>query len=129
MKLIHQGGLHNHGNNDTHTCSVPIEIISCLNITIMILVTRYIVLVKTCASHKIFYLNRYIEKPGDALITQFSDIIEQIKSQPSAQITMITMITYSYTMSEICNFVQKLTYICCGHIRGRRAKQFRFAEI
>ena len=29
----------------------------------------------------------------------------------------ITMIIYSYTISEICNLVQKFTYICCGHIR------------
>ena len=34
MKLIHQGGLHNHGNNDTHTCSVPIETKSRLNLTV-----------------------------------------------------------------------------------------------
>ena len=74
-----------------------------------------------------------VQKPDNALITQFSDIIERIKSQPSAQrstqnrnvgytyfyssnlneiddITMITMIKYSYTISEICNLVQKLTY-------------------
>ena len=30
----------------------------------------------------------------------------------------ITMITYSYTISKICNLVQKLTYILCfEHIR------------
>ena len=67
----------------------------------MILVTRYIVPVKTCTSYKnnnsiilifIFLiridLTYYIfdqKKPGNALITQFSDIIEQIKTQPSAQ--------------------------------------------
>ena len=34
MKLIHQGGLHNHGNNDTHTGSVPIETKSRLNLTV-----------------------------------------------------------------------------------------------
>ena len=34
IKLIHQGGLHNHGNNDTHTCSVPIETKSRLNLTV-----------------------------------------------------------------------------------------------
>ena len=34
MRLIHQGGLHNHGNNDTHTCSAPIEKRSRLNLTI-----------------------------------------------------------------------------------------------
>ena len=33
MKLIHQGGLHNHGNNDAHTCPVPIETRSRLNLT------------------------------------------------------------------------------------------------
>ena len=80
------------------------------------------------------------QKPGNALITQFSDIIERIKSQPSAprstqsrnagytyfyspnlneidDITINTMIKYSYTISEICNWVQKLTYICFGHMR------------
>ena len=74
------------------------------------------------------------QKPGNALITQFSDIIERIKSQPSAQrstqnrnvgytyfyspnLNEITMIKYSYTISEICSLVQKLTYICFGHIR------------
>ena len=29
-----QGGLHNHGNNDAHTCSIPIETRSRLNLTI-----------------------------------------------------------------------------------------------
>ena len=30
----------------------------------------------------------------------------------------ITMITYSYTISKICNLVQKLTYILCfDHMR------------
>ena len=33
-KLIHQGSLHNHGNNDTYTCSIPIETRSRLNLTI-----------------------------------------------------------------------------------------------
>ena len=80
-----------------------------------------------------------VQKPGNALITQFSDIIERIKSQPSAQRSTqnrnvgytyfyspnmnemispsITMIKYSCTISEICNLVQKLTYICFEHIR------------
>ena len=34
MKLIYQGGLHNHGNDDTHTCSARIETKSRLNLTI-----------------------------------------------------------------------------------------------
>ena len=52
MKSIHQGGLHNHGNNDTHTCSVRIETRSRLNLTIYDSSNyRYIVLVKTCTSH------------------------------------------------------------------------------
>ena len=76
-----------------------------------------------------------VQKLGNALITQFSDIIERIKSQPSAQRSTqirnvgytylyspnwneispsITMIKYSYTISEICNLVQKLAYICFG---------------
>ena len=79
-----------------------------------------------------------VQKPDNALITQFSDIIERIKSQPSVQRSTqnriigctylyspnlneispsITMIKYSYTISEICNLVQKLTFICFGHIR------------
>ena len=79
-----------------------------------------------------------VQKPGNALITQL-DTIERIKSQPSAQRSTqnrnvgytylyspnlnvmispsITMIKYSYTISEICNLVQKLTYICFGHKR------------
>ena len=85
----------------------------------------------------IFLLRIYtVQKPGNALITQFSDIIERIKSQPSAQRSTqnrnvgytyfyspnlmisasITMLKY-YTISEICSLVQKLTYICFGHIR------------
>ena len=34
MKLIHQGGLHHHGNNDTYTCPIPIETRSRLNLNI-----------------------------------------------------------------------------------------------
>ena len=102
MKLIHQGGLHNHDNNDTHTCSIPIETRSRLNLTICVLVTRYIMLVKTCTNIKIMFFNRIdnlhnhdnsiilififlirldtVQNPGNALITPFSDIIERIKS-------------------------------------------------
>ena len=29
----------------------------------------------------------------------------------------MTMITYSYTISKICNLVQNLTYICFEHMR------------
>ena len=81
-----------------------------------------------------------VQKPGNyALITQFSDIIELLKSQPSAQRStqnrnvgytyfyspslnemispLITMIKYSNTISGICNLVQKLTFICFGHRR------------
>ena len=80
-----------------------------------------------------------VQKLGNALITKFSDLIERIKSQPSAQRSTqnhnvgykylyspslnemispsITMIKYSYTISETCNSVQQLTYICLGHIR------------
>ena len=90
-----------------------------------------------------------VQKPGNALITQFSYIIKRIESQPSAprstqsrnvgytyfyspnlneidDITKdyrtslispsITMTKYSYTISEICSWVE-LTYICFGHIR------------
>ena len=78
-----------------------------------------------------------VQKPGNALITQFPDTIERVKSQPSArrstqnrnvgytyfyspnlnEIDDITINNCSHTISEICNFVQKLTYICFGHIR------------
>ena len=59
MKLIHQGGLHNHGNDDTHTCSVPIETRSRLNLTIYFLVTMYILCWLKRAHHiKIMFLNR-----------------------------------------------------------------------
>ena len=78
-----------------------------------------------------------VQKPGNALITQFSDIIERIKSQPSArrstqnhnvgytyfyspnlnEIDDITINNCSHTISEICNLVQKLTYICFWPIR------------
>ena len=81
-----------------------------------------------------------IQKPGNALITQFSDIIERIKSQPSAQRSTqnrnvgytyfyspnlneiispsITLIKYSYTISEICNLVQKLYMFLAYKIGG-----------
>ena len=79
-----------------------------------------------------------IEKPGNVLITQFSDIIERIKSQPSAQrSTQNPNVGYIYFHSsnlnetdaitvniydniqlhDICNLVQKLPYIYFGHIR------------
>ena len=41
-----------------------------------------------------------VQKPGNALITQFSDIIEQIKSQPSAQrSTQNSNVGYTYFYS------------------------------
>ena len=66
-----------------------------------------------------------VQKPGNALITQFSDIIERIKSQASAQrSTQNRDVGYTYfyspnlnEISEICKLVQKFTYICFGHIR------------
>ena len=78
-----------------------------------------------------------VQKPGNALITQFSDIIERIKSQPSArrstqnrnvgytyfyspnlnEIDDITINNCSHTISEIFNLVEKLTYICFWPIR------------
>ena len=107
MKLIHQGGLHNHGNNDTHTCSVPIETRSRSNLTVYDC-SNWVY----CASWlkrthhiKIMFLNRIdnlhnhdniiilivifliriytVQKLGNALITQFSDIIERIKNNGS----------------------------------------------
>ena len=96
----------------------------------MILVTRYIVLVKTCTSHTnyvnridnlhnhdnsiiiIFYnidQKRYRTKPGNALITQFSDIIERIKSQPSAQrSTQNRNVGYTYFYSPKLNEIDDI---------------------
>ena len=75
MKLIHQGGLHNHGNNGylhNHNNSI-------------ILIFIFLIRIDT------------VQKPGNALITQFSDIIERIKSQPSAQrSTQNRNVGYSY---------------------------------
>ena len=90
----------------------------------MILVTRYFVLVKTCTSHT-NYVNRIdnlhnhdnsilififliridtVQKPGNALITQFSDIIERIKSQQSAQrSTQNRNVGYTYFYSPKLN--------------------------
>ena len=82
-----------------------------------------------------------VQKPGNALITQFSDIIERIKSQPSAQIsTQNRNVDYTYFYSpnlneidnitinnfdkiqlhdiEICNLVQKLYMFWAYKIDG-----------
>ena len=97
----------------------------------MILVTRYIVLIKTCTSHT-NYVNRIdnlhnhdnsiilififliridtVQKPGNALITQFSDIIERIKSQPSAQrSTQNRIVGYTYFYSPNLNEIDDIT--------------------
>ena len=98
----------------------------------MILVTRYIVLVKMCTSHKIMFLNRSdnlhnhdnsiilififliridtVQKPDNALITQFSDIIEQIKSHPSAlRSTQSRNVGYTYFYSPNLNEIDDIT--------------------
>ena len=47
-----------------------------------------------------------VQKPGNALITQFSDIIERIKSQPSAQIsTQNRNVGYTYFYSPSLNAI------------------------
>ena len=97
----------------------------------MILVTRYIVLVKTCTSHT-NYVNRIdnlhnpdnsiilififliridtVQKPGNALITQFSAIIERIKSQPSAQrSTQNRNVGYTYFYFPNLNEIDDIT--------------------
>ena len=51
-----------------------------------------------------------VQKPGDALITQFSDIIEQIKSQPSAQrSTQNRNVGYTYFYSPNLNEIDDIT--------------------
>ena len=51
-----------------------------------------------------------VQKPGDALITQFSDIIERIKSQPSAQIsTQNRNVGYTYFYSPSLNEIDDIT--------------------
>ena len=51
-----------------------------------------------------------VQKPGDALITQFSDIIERIKSQPSAQkSTQNRNVGYTYFYSPKSNEIDDIT--------------------
>ena len=51
-----------------------------------------------------------IQKPGDALIAQFSDIIERIKSQPSVQrSTQNRNIGYTYLYSPNLNEIDDIT--------------------
>ena len=51
-----------------------------------------------------------VQKPGDALITQFSDIIERIKSQPSAQkSTQNRNVGYTYFYSPNSNEIDDIT--------------------
>ena len=76
-----------------------------------------------------------VQKPGIALITQFTNIIELMKSQPLAQRStqnrnvsytyfyspnlnemispIITMKKYGYAITEICNLVQKVDLYMC----------------
>ena len=102
----------------------------------MILVTRYIVLVKTCTSHHInridnlhnhdnsiilifIFLIRIdtVQKPGNALIPQFSDIIERIKSQPSAQrSTQNRNVGYTYYYSPNLNHYDKIQLHDIGNL-------------
>ena len=51
-----------------------------------------------------------VQKPGDVLITQFSDIIERIKSQPSAQrFTQNLNVGYTYFYSPRLNGIDDIT--------------------
>ena len=51
-----------------------------------------------------------VQKPGNALITQFSDIIKRIKSQPSVQrSTQNRNIGYTYLYSPNLNEIDDIT--------------------
>ena len=51
-----------------------------------------------------------VQKPGNALITQFSDIIERLKSQPSAQrSTQNRNVGYTYLYSPNLNEIDDIT--------------------
>ena len=51
-----------------------------------------------------------VQKPGNALITQFSDIIERIKSQPSApRSTQSRNVGYTYFYSPNLNEIDAIT--------------------
>ena len=51
-----------------------------------------------------------VQKPGNALITQFSDIIVRIKSQPSAQrFTQNRNVGYTYFYSPNLNEIDNIT--------------------
>ena len=51
-----------------------------------------------------------VQKPGNALITQFSDIIERIQSQPSAQrSTQSRNVGYTYLYSPNLNAIDDIT--------------------
>ena len=98
----------------------------------MILVTGYIVLVKTCNNIKIMFFNRIdnlhihengiilififlitidtVQKPGNALITQFSYLIERMKSQTSApRSTQSRNVGYTYFYSPNLNKKDDIT--------------------
>ena len=59
----------------------------------------------------IFLIRIYtVQKPGNALITQFSDIIEKIKSQPLAQrSTQNRNVGYTYFYSPSLNEIDDIT--------------------
>ena len=51
-----------------------------------------------------------VQKPGNAMITQFSDIIERLKSQPSAQrSTQNRNVGYTYLYSPKLNEIDDIT--------------------
>ena len=51
-----------------------------------------------------------VQKPGNALITQFSDIIERIKFKPSAQrFTQNRNVGYTYFYSPNLNEIDDIT--------------------
>ena len=59
-----------------------------------------------------------VQKPGNALITQFSDIIERIKSQPSApRSTQSRKVGYTYFYSPNLNKIDDITINNYGKIQ------------
>ena len=50
-----------------------------------------------------------VQKPGNALITQFSDIIERIKFQPSVQRSTQNRNIYTYLYSPNLNEIYDIT--------------------
>ena len=131
MKLFHQGGLHNHGNNDTYMFRSYWDKKSFKFTNLWFLWLGILCWLKRAHHIQIMFLNRIdnlrnqnnsiilffifliridtVQKPGNALITQFSDIIDQIKSQPSAQrSTQNRNVGYTYFYSPNLNEINDI---------------------